>query len=105
MFGTRCGPPEETSHVDVHRRAGSTGWQRAGIRDEDALCCTKVREEPGDHVYIVHRLQDNPRVFMYYEGYTDQAALEAHCQHLRESGVELRAVLDSSAAPNRSKSS
>jgi quinol monooxygenase YgiN len=32
---------------------------------------------------------------MFYEEYTDQAALEAHRRHLRELGVDLRAVLES----------
>jgi hypothetical protein len=32
----------------------------------------KVREEPGNHADIMHRLQDNPRTSMFYEGYVDQ---------------------------------
>jgi quinol monooxygenase YgiN len=54
----------------------------------------KVREEPGNHAYILHRSTDNPRVFMFYEEYTDQAALDAHRAHLREMGIDLRAMLD-----------
>jgi quinol monooxygenase YgiN len=54
----------------------------------------KVREEPGNHAYIMHRLQDNPRGLMFYEEYTDQAALDAHRQHLPELGVDLRAMLE-----------
>ena len=54
----------------------------------------KVREEPGNHAYIFHRAQDDPRVFMFYEEYDDQAALDAHRAHLKELGIDLRAVLD-----------
>lgn len=54
----------------------------------------KVREEPGNHAYILHRSKDNPRVFMFYEEYADQAAMDAHRKHLQELGVDLRAVLD-----------
>jgi quinol monooxygenase YgiN len=54
----------------------------------------RVREEPGNHAYIFHRSQDNPRVFMFYEEYDDQAALDAHRAHLREMGINLREMLD-----------
>jgi quinol monooxygenase YgiN len=55
----------------------------------------KVREEPGNHAYIFHQSRDNPRLFMLYEEYDDQAALEAHRAHLREMGINLREMLDS----------
>lgn len=54
----------------------------------------KVREEPGNHAYIFHRAQDDPRVFMFYEEYSDQAALDAHRAHLREMGIDLRSMLE-----------
>ena len=54
----------------------------------------RVHQEPGNHAYIFHRATDNPRVFMFYEEYDDQAALEAHRAHLREMGIDLRAMLD-----------
>ena len=54
----------------------------------------KVREEPGNHIYIFHRSTQDPRVFMLYEEYDDQAALEAHRAHLREMGIDLRTLLD-----------
>ena len=54
----------------------------------------KVREEPGNHAYVFHRSTDNPRIFMFYEEYTDQAALDAHRAHLKEMNIDLRAVLD-----------
>jgi quinol monooxygenase YgiN len=54
----------------------------------------KVREEPGNQAYILHRSTQEPRVFMVYEEYDDQAALEAHRAHLREMGIDLRTMLD-----------
>ena len=54
----------------------------------------KVREEPGNHAYVFHRSTENPCVFMFYEEYADQAALEAHRAHLRVMGIDLRAMLD-----------
>src|SRR3954447_25676096 len=37
-----------------------------------------TRQEPGNVHYIAHRAVDEPRVFMLYEQYADQAAFEAH---------------------------
>jgi quinol monooxygenase YgiN len=56
----------------------------------------KVREEPGNHTYIMHRSTENPQVFMFYEEYSDQAALDAHRAHLKEMGIDLRAMLEGS---------
>lgn len=58
------------------------------------IAVPKVREEPGNHAYIFHRSTQDPRVFMLYEEYDDQAALEAHRAHLRDMGIDLRALLD-----------
>lgn len=47
------------------------------------------RKEPGCLMYIAHRSLDNPLNFMFYEQYTDEAALQAHraapyfAQHVR----------------------
>lgn len=54
----------------------------------------KVRQEPGNRAYIMCRSKENPRVFLFYEEYVDQAAIEAHRQHLKELGVDLTAFLD-----------
>ena len=58
------------------------------------IAVPKVREEPGNQAYIFHRSTPDPRVFMLYEAYADQAALEAHRAHLRDMGIDLRALLD-----------
>jgi len=36
------------------------------------------RKEPGCLVYIGHQSTENPRKFLLYEQYKDQAALDAH---------------------------
>jgi (4S)-4-hydroxy-5-phosphonooxypentane-2,3-dione isomerase len=38
------------------------------------------RQEPGVVHYIAHRDPEDPRVFLIYEQYRDQAAFEAHGQ-------------------------
>jgi quinol monooxygenase YgiN len=38
----------------------------------------ETRREPGCITYIVQRSRENPRVFMIYEQYVDQSALDAH---------------------------
>lgn len=58
------------------------------------IAVPKVQEEPGNHAYIFHRSTQDARVFMFYEEYADQAALEAHHAHLRDMGIDLRALLD-----------
>lgn len=36
------------------------------------------RREPGCRMYIVHQHRDNPRHFLVYEQYDDDAALQVH---------------------------
>jgi len=59
-----------------------------------SIAVPKVREEPGNKTYIFHRSLQDPRVFMLYEEYDDQEALEAHRAHLRAMGIDLLALLD-----------
>lgn len=58
------------------------------------IAVPKVREEPGNQAYIWHRSTHDRRVFMLYAAYADQAALEAHRAHLRDMGLDLRALLE-----------
>ncbi len=50
----------------------------------------QVREEPGNHAYVVHQAKDDPGTFLVYEQYADPEALEAHRRHLKEIGGALR---------------
>ena len=54
----------------------------------------KVRQEPGNQAYILHRTAQEPRVFMLYEAYDDEAALAAHHAHLRDMGIDMQAMLE-----------
>ena len=40
------------------------------------------------------RSKENPRLFLFFEEYVDQAAIEAHRQHLKELGIDLTTFLD-----------
>lgn len=54
----------------------------------------KVRaNESGNHGYTVHQSSDNADLVMIYELYTDQDALNAHRQHMKEMGVNLAELL------------
>jgi quinol monooxygenase YgiN len=55
---------------------------------------SKVRQEPGNRAYTMCRSKENPRVFMFFEEYVDQAAIQAHGQHLKELGLDIGAFLD-----------
>ena len=54
----------------------------------------KVRQEPGNKAYTMCRSKENPRVFMFFEEYADQAAVQAHGQHLKELGLNFSEYLD-----------
>jgi quinol monooxygenase YgiN len=54
----------------------------------------KVRREEGNLAYTMCRSKDNPRVFLFFEEYADQAAVQAHGRHLRELGVDFSSFLD-----------
>lgn len=54
----------------------------------------KVRQEAGNRNYIMCRSKENPRVFLFFEEYADQAAIQAHGQHLKELGLDFSAFLD-----------
>ncbi len=54
----------------------------------------EVRKEPGNRAYTFCKSKSDPRVFMFFEEYVDDAAVAAHRKHLGELGVDLRAILD-----------
>ena len=63
---------------------------REGEQDRAAELIGKLveatRQEPGVVHYIAHRDREDPRVFLMYEQYRDQAAFEEHGQteHFKE---------------------
>jgi quinol monooxygenase YgiN len=54
----------------------------------------KVRQEPGNRAYTMCRSKSNPRVFLFFEEYVDQAAIQAHGRHFKEMGIDLSKYLD-----------
>jgi len=57
----------------------------------------KVRaNEPGTLQYVLHRSTQDPTTFVFYEEYTDQAAMDAHgkTEHMKEMGGALAGKLD-----------
>ena len=71
---------------------------KAGQEDEFErimhVMVPKVREEPGNVAYSLHRSTERNRVYMVYEEYEDGEALEAHRAHLKEMGLDLREHLE-----------
>jgi quinol monooxygenase YgiN len=60
--------------VDMLVKSGCEEKCREYIR----ILQAKSRKEPGCLLYIGHQSIENPRKFLFYEQYRDQAALEAH---------------------------
>lgn len=56
----------------------------------------KVAEEEGTLVYTLHRDQNDPSIFLFYEKYTDGDALVAHSStpHFKELFKTLKPLLD-----------
>ncbi len=54
---------------------------------------TEVRKEPGNHAYSIHLSKADPDLVMVYEQYTDEDALAAHRQNMKEMRVDLSALL------------
>jgi quinol monooxygenase YgiN len=60
--------------VDMLVKAGSEEKCKEYIR----ILQENSRKEPGCLLYIGHQSTENPRKFLFYEQYKDQAALDAH---------------------------
>ena len=54
----------------------------------------RVREEKGNITYTMFRSKKDPRVFLFIEEYTDQAAIQAHGKHLGELGLNFAEYFD-----------
>jgi quinol monooxygenase YgiN len=64
--------------VATIRAAKGKGDALAALLAEQAAVV--LREEPGCLVYRAHRSEQDPELFLFYEMYMDDAALEAHRQ-------------------------
>ena len=57
----------------------------------------KVRAaEPGCLTYVLHKSNQDPTTFVWYETYTDQASFDAHrkTDHMKEMGTRIKDLLD-----------
>lgn len=67
---------------------------RPGQEDAVAAAIQRLAEpsraEPGNLMYLPHRDPSDPRVFLLYEQYVDEAAYRAHGEsdHFRRHGLE-----------------
>jgi quinol monooxygenase YgiN len=52
--------------------------EEAAVAASLAALTEATQAEPGNLVYQPHTQRDNPRVFMIYEQYIDEAAFQAH---------------------------
>lgn len=59
-------------------RVTITAGNEAAVIESFAKLQEETRREPGCITYAVQRSRENSRVFMIYEQYKDEAALEAH---------------------------
>lgn len=77
------------AYVVLARWIAKPGEEAAVAAAIDALI-DPSRAEPGTLVYQPHRDPADPRVFMLYEQYVDEAAYRAHgeSEHFRRHAVE-----------------
>jgi quinol monooxygenase YgiN len=57
----------------------------------------KVRAaEPGCQAYVLHKANQDPTQFVWYEVYSDQAAFDNHrkTDHMKEMGTRIKDLLD-----------
>ena len=54
----------------------------------------KVRTEKGNITYTMLRSKKDPNLFLFFEEYVDQAAVQAHGKHLGELGLDFSVYFD-----------
>jgi quinol monooxygenase YgiN len=64
--------------AEYYTKEGVDDAVAATLREMSAYCNSE--QEPGCALYVVNRAIEDPRRFLLYEQYYDQAALEAHTQ-------------------------
>ena len=77
----------------IKAKQGSEGQLEEAFRD----MIKKVRAaEPGCQAYILHKANDDPTQFVWYETYADQAAFDNHrkTEHMKEMGGRIANLLD-----------
>lgn len=77
----------------IKAKPGSESDLEAAFRD----MIKKVRAaEPGCQAYILHKSNQDPTMFVWFETYADQAAFDAHrkTDHMKEMGQRIANLLD-----------
>jgi quinol monooxygenase YgiN len=77
----------------IKAKQGSEKDLEAAFRD----MIKKVRAaEPGCQAYVLHKSNDDPTQFVWYEIYQDQAAFDNHrkTDHMKEMGTRIKDLLD-----------
>jgi quinol monooxygenase YgiN len=77
----------------IKAKQGSEGQLEEAFHD----MIKKVRAaEPGCQAYILHRSNDDPTQFVWYETYADQAAFDNHrkTDHMKEMGTRIQGLLE-----------
>jgi quinol monooxygenase YgiN len=85
---------EESTMVTLTAKLTVKEGKEQEFEDTMKKVVPEVRKEAGNRAYTMCRAKDNPRVFMFYEEYVDDAAFAAHRKHLGELGVDLAVLLD-----------
>ncbi len=77
------------TYVVVAKWTAKAGEEDA-VAAELAQLIAPTRAEPGNLAYQVHRDPEDPRVFLLYERYVDEAAYKAHgaSPHFQHHAVE-----------------
>jgi quinol monooxygenase YgiN len=92
-FGHKENPMSVTLIAKIKAKQGSEGQLEAAFHD----MIKKVRAaEPGCQAYILHKANDDPTKFVWYETYADQAAFDNHrkTEHMKEMGGRIANLLD-----------
>jgi quinol monooxygenase YgiN len=77
----------------IKAKPGCEGKLEEAFRD----MIKKVRAaEPGCQAYILHRANNEPTQFVWYETYTDDGAFQTHrrTDHMKEMGGRIKDLLD-----------
>jgi quinol monooxygenase YgiN len=77
----------------IKAKPGSENDLEAAFRD----MIKKVRAaEPGCQAYVLHKANQDPTQFVWYEVYSDQAAFDNHrkTDHMKEMGTRIKDLLD-----------
>src|SRR5579862_6601957 len=77
----------------IKAKPGSENDLEAAFRD----MIKKVRAaEPGCLTYVLHKSNQDPTMFVWYETYTDDAAFASHrkTDHMKEMGTRIANLLD-----------